>query len=299
LLFLCGDLRPTSGSPPPGDTYVVKDDVLHIYSAIQPAVPKAISQHGEGDPEGFIYGNVIVGRPVPHLEGKEIRCGIVTHHLLASRLIVGYFRGVAQTGRPKRIVLIGPDHAGKGLGAISVSSLSWQTPFGILEADTEAISRLGEKLRLLPDPEAFSNEHSIGVLVPFVKHFFPDARLVPILVKTGAGRETLNALCRALEDMNNGETHFLLSSDFSHGKRPAEASRHDLESARVIVEQAFGSVWSLDDDCRAGLYVLLKLSIGAVPLISAHTNSAEIVGKNLDNCTSYFTVFFATNPRAQ
>lgn len=231
----------------------------------------------------------------PKLRGKQIPYGIVTHHLLASRLIVDYFRGIAQAGHPKRIVLIGPDHARKGLRGISLSSLAWQTPFGILEADQNAIARLQEKLRLQQDPEAFSNEHSIGILVPFVKYFFPDAVLIPILIRPGAGRENLDALCRALAELRDGKTHFVLSSDFSHGKKPAEASRRDLESARVIAERAFGEVWGLDDDCRAGLYVLLKLSAGAIPWISAHTNSAEIVGKDLVDCTSYFTVFFLTD----
>jgi MEMO1 family protein len=231
-------------------------------------------------------------RVTPELHGKFVRCGIVSHHLLASDLIIEYFRSVAQNGCPKRIVLIGPDHARKGLNPISFSSLAWQTPFGILEADAGAVHRLQAKLHCQPDPEAFSNEHSVGALVPFIKYYFPDAQLVPILVRSGAGRESLDALHNALKGMDDGNTHFLLSSDFSHGKNPSEASTLDRESERVIKAQAYGEVWNLDHDCRAGLYVLLKLSAGTDPIIGTHTNSAEITGRPLENCTSYFTVFF-------
>ena len=234
-------------------------------------------------------------RALPELKGRGIPYGIVTHHLLASHLIVQYFRGVAQAGNPKRIVVIGPDHSRKGLEGISLSSLAWQTPFGLLEADRAAITRLEQRLHRQQDPEAFSNEHSLGILVPFIKYFFPNARVVPILVRMGVGKRNLDALYQALAELRGAETHFILSSDFSHGKSPGEAAKQDLDSARVIAGQAFDDVWGLDVDCRTGLYVLLRLSPGAKPWISAHTNSAEIAGKNIDNCTSYFTVFFLSN----
>jgi AmmeMemoRadiSam system protein B len=258
--------------------------LILAFLAAQPLLGQRLSHYSSFSDRPDLYRKAIAqapGRLVPELRGKEIRYGIVTHHLLASRLIVQYFRGLAQTAHPKRIVLLGPDHSRRGLGAISLSGIPWQTPFGTLGADTDAIARLSEKLRLQPDPGAFSNEHSIGVLVPFIKYFFPDARLVPILIRGGAGRETLDSLCRTLAGMNDGETHFLLSSDFSHGKKPAEASLQDLESARVIAGQSFEDVWKLDHDCRAGLYVLLKLSAGAVPWISEHTNPTLTTGPQI------------------
>jgi hypothetical protein len=64
VLFLCGSIRTIPGGFPAGDAYVVKEDVLLLYSAIPPELPQAGSKQGKGNHEGFVYGNVIIGRPM-------------------------------------------------------------------------------------------------------------------------------------------------------------------------------------------------------------------------------------------
>ena len=60
----------------------------------------------------------------------------------------------------------------------------WETPLGNLEIDSECaaavLAAAGDILRADPDAHLF--EHSIEVLTPMVKHFFPGAAIVPVMV---------------------------------------------------------------------------------------------------------------------
>mgnify|MGYP001031049276 CR=1 FL=1 len=66
--LMCSFFLWQGGSPRPvgGNSYVVKEDILHIYKAIQSSVPAPVKKHAQGQPEGLIYGNVVVGRPAPN-----------------------------------------------------------------------------------------------------------------------------------------------------------------------------------------------------------------------------------------
>jgi AmmeMemoRadiSam system protein B len=59
----------------------------------------------------------------------------------------------------------------------------WETPLGPVEVDTRLTERiLGHTNLILDDPYAHEDEHSIEVQMPFVKHLFPEAKVVPITV---------------------------------------------------------------------------------------------------------------------
>jgi len=237
-------------------------------------------------------------KPVRIPTDKPVPFGIVTHHFLASELIVEYFETVSSKQTPKRIVLVGPDHFRQGIQDLSLTDLPWQTPFGVLDTDKKTIGVLAGRLGLGLDPGAFSNEHSIGVLVPFIKYYFPDCKLIPVLIRKGVGKENLEALHRELYKLRDEETHFILSTDFSHGKTSFEADEQDERARNVILRQDHDSVWDLDSDCRVGLHLFLRLSSEATPLIVAHTNSARISEKGSANCTSYFTVLYLADEPA-
>lgn len=59
----------------------------------------------------------------------------------------------------------------------------WETPIGPALVDNRLTERiLGHTNLIVDDPYAHEEEHSIEVQVPFVKHLFPDAKIVPIMV---------------------------------------------------------------------------------------------------------------------
>jgi len=244
--------------------------------------------------------------PLDLAPGETIRAGIVTHHFLASALMVRFFAALQARTSPETAILLGPNHFHHGLANVSFSSLPWETPFGILEVDRSAVDQLKTATDLPEDPEAFTGEHSLGVLVPFVKYYFPHVRVVPILVDINARDGALKALRGALAAwLDNPHVLVLLSMDFSHGSADGIADSRDATAQEAITNLATAKVESLNVDCRKGLWALLAAlrQAGSFKVhISEHTNSARLTGNlRQPDVTSYFTIYFtrreAVSPR--
>jgi AmmeMemoRadiSam system protein B len=229
--------------------------------------------------------------------GQLIRGGIVTHHFLASGLMVRFFAGLRAQTSPETIVLLGPNHFHHGLANISLSSLPWKTPFGVLDADAALVRRIGAAIHLPEDQDAFTGEHSVGVLIPFLKYYFPGSRVVPVLIDANADAGRLGALRDLLsEALKNPKVLVLLSMDFSHDSIASVADCRDQRTERVISAMDARNTEDLHVDCRKGLRVLLESLKAAGPVrvrINEHTNSARLTGRtHLTHVTSYFTIYF-------
>jgi len=229
--------------------------------------------------------------------GQRIRGGIVTHHFLASGLMVRFFSQIASQSSPKTIILLGPNHHHHGLATISFSSLPWKTPFGELPADQRLVRTIAAATGLPEDREAFSGEHSVGVLIPFLKFYFPSSHVVPVLVDLNARGYPLchlrEVLSSALEDP---DTLLLLSMDFSHNSLSSIADVRDSDAQKVISTMDTTKTGALHVDCRKGLWLLLESlkQIGCNSVVfSEHTNSALLTrNPHQPDVTSYFTIFF-------
>lgn len=234
---------------------------------------------------------------------QSIRAGIVTHHFLANQLMVRFFDALSVESSPEIIVLIGPNHFHHGLGNVSLSSLPWKTPFGILETDRAIIQQIKVATNLPEDPEAFTGEHSVGVLVPFLKYYFPHCRVVPILIDVNADENRLTDLRVLLSRyLENPRAVVLLSMDFSHGSTAAVADSRDQQARQVISAMDVRKANDLHVDCHKGLQLFLDLlrHLGPVSVqINEHTNSAQLTGNpNQADVTSYFTIYFVSSPAA-
>jgi len=229
--------------------------------------------------------------------GEDIRAGIVPHHFLASALMVRFFGRLRAEASPETVLLIGPNHFHHGRASISLSSLPWKTPFGMMETDRSVTREIEDATGLPEDPEAFTGEHSVGVLVPLVKYYFPSCRLVPLLIDVNAEEPKLAALRSVLTGfLKNPQVLVLLSMDFSHNSDSRVAEMRDEEAERVISKLDVDKVASLHVDCHKGLWLLLSSlrDLGSVVVqVNEHSNSSHLTGnRKQTNVTSYFTVWF-------
>jgi AmmeMemoRadiSam system protein B len=237
------------------------------------------------------------GIPPNLAPGERILAGIVTHHFLASGLMVRFFATLRAESSPETIVLIGPNHFHHGSANVSVSSLPWKTPFGLLETDGRIVRQLQATTNLPEDPEAFTGEHSVGVLMPFLKYYFPSSRVVPILVDINAREEQLRELRPLLaEFLVNPKLIVILSMDFSHDSIASIADSRDVLAQGAMIGLNADEVKQLNVDCPKGLWLLLAAlrDVGQVKTqVNEHTNSARLTGRlNQPNVTSYFTMYF-------
>ncbi|MGB4520366.1 MAG: AmmeMemoRadiSam system protein B, partial [Candidatus Omnitrophota bacterium] len=129
----------------------------------------------------------------------------------------------------KTVVIIGVSHF-YGFGGISVYPQGkFRTPLGDLEIDSEfAKNLLNQENGIVFDPEAFKNEHSLEVQLPFLQKVLSDFKIVPII--TGdTSLSTYRKLAQLLkqEIATRQDVLVIASCDMYHGYDYQEAQKYD------------------------------------------------------------------------
>ena len=181
---------------------------------------------------------------------------------------------------PARVVLLGPIHDTGREGLFLTNSHSFQTPLGDIPVDQYASEWLRSCNTLFEvDDIPHLHEHSIEVLLPFVKYCFPRASIVPVLM--GRPQEQcISALAHALHSaFKPVMTNTLLVVSFNLAIHPGEAVALDMaeECMRLFREDRREELYEalLDGrivSCGGALFAaLLKsgLTDKARPLIAS------------------------------
>jgi len=90
---------------------------------------------------------------------------------------------MGRSGSIRRVVILGPIHDKRERGLFLSNSYSFHTPLGNIPVDKEMSEELefrGNFFEINDIPHL--GEHSIEILLPFVKYCFPHASIVPILM---------------------------------------------------------------------------------------------------------------------
>jgi len=167
----------------------------------------------------------------------------------------------------ERVILIGPSHRVAFPGLAVSGAAAFETPLGPIHVDSDAVGLLAKSGMAREFEPAHRNEHSLEVQLPFLRHIFPEARIVPILV----GDEDWQGVAKALETLWGGdETALVVSSDLSHYHDYATAQRIDAGTAKSMESLATGEV-DHEQACGATavnalLAVAASRSLGCVTL---------------------------------
>jgi AmmeMemoRadiSam system protein B len=226
---------------------------------------------------------------------RPVQAGIVAHHLFVADLMAEYFMKVAAATNPKKIILLGPNHRGRGTIPIAATLLPWKTPFGTLRPHRATIAQMVSAEVVAINDDAFFMEHSIGALLPFIKRIFPSASIIPLVLLANAPPEACDRLSDWLAQHLDGETLLLASLDFSHYQTAAMAAREDSVTLPILQALAFERARAAYVDSRATLRVLLrtlKLIGAGEGEIVHHTNSGLVSGQLQEPCTSYINMIW-------
>ena len=229
---------------------------------------------------------------------SPVRIGIVSHHLLIRELIAEYFSLLADESDPGTIVIIGPNHRSRGKDEIAASRLTWVTPFGPVLADRSRLAGLLSAEIVRWNEDAFYDEHSIGSLVPFVRAYFPKARIIPLIVRADADSALMIRLAEWLEEHLDATDLVIGSIDFSHGMPSRQASLEDVQSLKILKSVDEARWRKVHADSRKTILLLLHLAqvLGARDFeVVHHTNSGILLGAPRDPCTSYINAIFRTS----
>jgi AmmeMemoRadiSam system protein B len=139
---------------------------------------------------------------------------------------------------PQRIIVLCPNHTGKGRPLAIMSSGTWETPLGQAPIDSSLSEALKKRFPLLTeDADAHRREHAIEVELPFLQVRRPDFTFVPIALGTGQF-ETLEKLGEAVAEVVQAQGERILiaaSSDMNHYENDAVTRVKDHKAIEQIL----------------------------------------------------------------
>lgn len=224
----------------------------------------------------------------------DIKGIIVNHHLLAPGFIAEAIQAIA-TDKPITIILVSPNHFSRGNGAITLTTDSWDTPYGVLESNKELAEKLITSNLVTLDDVPFDKEHGISNIVGFIKKALPNAKIIPIILRDVARDEDVDALSNGISKIP--EPILIIGSlDFSHYLPSNAADLHDAKSLAVIDNFDYQSINSVEIDSKPTLRLILKYLEAKLATqfhLLQNSNSAKLTGNDtLQETTSYITGYF-------
>lgn len=244
-----------------------------------------------------------IGKVAAFEPSNERLSGItVPHHLLADRLVALGFRA-ASAFRYRRIVVVTPDHFRRAEKLFATSARGYGTEFGPVMADKVAVARLLANDGLIEESCLFGREHGLQALLPFIRHYFPEAKVVPVAMSIRSKRDDWDRLAAALEPLLDAETLVVESTDFSHYLPQPVARRFDQQTLNVLASGDLDLIAGLRQpdhaDSVGALYLQTKLQkerFGAGPLVIANESSNAFSAAEMAKTTSYSVVLFGRFP---
>ncbi len=220
---------------------------------------------------------------------------LVNHHLLAARYIRDTLAPLASTS-VRRVILVSPNHFFAGRGWVGSIDWDFSTPFGTVRTDQAAVAALKPAGVVVGQADVFHHEHGIYNILPYIKLFFPNAMVVPVILKDGTPPQLIERVRRIL-DRDLGPGILVIGSfDFSHYQTSAVADQQDANSLIVLNHFQHPTVTQASVDSHEGLLLTMELvtDSGARGFrLVHHSNSGKLTGNlNSHQTTSYITGWF-------
>ncbi len=254
-----------------------------------------------GDPEPF-RAAIDDARP-PALARPFPVTGItVPHHLLAADLIARGFWAAAGN-RYDRIVILSPDHFSRSRTAFATTARDFDTVFGRIGTDADAVRALLGAGDLFGESDLFDREHGVGALLPFVKRLFPEARIVPVAVSLKAGPAEWGRAATLVQAIVTPSTLVVQSTDYSHYLPLAQSLARDQETLNVIAADDIEAVTRLVSsdhmDSRAAqlIHMRLQRAAGSRATVIGSRSSIEYV-PHASRLTSYIVSVYSPDVAA-
>jgi AmmeMemoRadiSam system protein B len=164
---------------------------------------------------------------------------------------------------PQKVIILGPNHQGRGHAAAVYSHGAWETPLGRVEIASSLAERLLAECPVAADDyTAHLDEHSLEVQVPFLQFLAPGLQIVPFCI----GHLPLDVLL----DLGDGLARLISNCD----EPPLVVASTDMthyesgEIARQKDALALDRVLALDPEGLYGVVRENKISMcGVLPTV--------------------------------
>lgn len=232
------------------------------------------------------------GRAQPSGDALEKPVGLIVPHagyMYSGPVAAAGFAELGDQGRPDSVLVLGANHTGIGRPTSLSRAGVWRTPLGDAPVDTALADRLlGGPIELAQD--AFAQEHSVEVELPFLQSIFgPEIPFVPLAIMLQPLDRLVEAGERIAETVRGEGIAIVVSSDFTHYEPQSVAERIDrVAIERILCVDVSGFYESLVKD---------RLSICGGAAIVVLLAAARRLGLTCTRLVAYQTSGDATGDR--
>lgn len=185
---------------------------------------------------------------------------VLPHHNLVQNVRQSFLKNISHS-RPitKTIILIGPDHFSPFQTSFSYSNLDWNLSNGIVSFDKNLFSKISFPISLRNG--VIRNDHAIYNVLPDIKTYWPNTKIIPILIGQKVPLSNLDSLITQLSFVCGFDCLLVTSVDFSHYLPATMAETHDAFTIRTLNNLDISNIKNVEVDSPQSLYILEKFSV--------------------------------------
>lgn len=225
-----------------------------------------------------------------------VMAGIVPHYSLVPDRIDEFWATLAEQADPALIILIGPDHDNSGSAPISTTASTRIISSQIHSPYVEALIAGGYATL---DDDEFIDEHAIQLHIPSISRSLPEARIVPLVVRSDTPVEHMQELADELRKQVAVDTAVVASVDFSHYENIHDAAAFDLETLAAIQEYDYETMAAFGPEHIDSEQAVVFASQFACPshecdwALLYSGSSADLPGGNPETTTTFCSLLTA------
>ena len=233
-------------------------------------------------------------------------------YVFSGQVAASAYNQISPDAEYDNIFIIAPSHKVRITGASIYNVGNYETPLGKVKVNRSLADKLIDKYDFFRfEKQAHSQEHSLEVQLPFLQHHLKkDFQIIPIV--TGPQKSAMTEkMAKALKPYFTEENLFIISSDFSHYPKYADATTVDKATADAIVlnsprqflqtihANSQKNISNLSTSCcgRAGILSLLYLTSGEndYNIEKIHYMNSGDLGNRKDRVVGYWAIGFYKN----
>lgn len=228
--------------------------------------------------------------------GPRSLVGLVSPHagyMYSGPVAAHGFFCMAQDGKPKSVIIIGPNHTGFGSGVAIMTHGKWKTPLGTVEIDKQLAESIKNNSEIIDvDETAHRYEHSLEVQIPFLQHLFGEEfTIVPICMMLQDLR-TSREVGEAIGEASVGKDVVIIAStDFTH----YESQRSAVTKDHAAIEK----ILAMDSNGLIQIVEEKSISMCGYGPVSAMLEAAKKLGAKKAELLKYATSGDTAGPMAE
>ena len=168
---------------------------------------------------------------------------MIPHHDIAIANQNSYYAALSKIMAPSVMVIISPDHFERAQKIISFpKDTVFQGVEGPLTVDYELISKIASDSRISDNvslqDDIWYEEHGIFSHTPFIRHYFPETKIVPVVLKMLSDDdefEQFKKLGQVLAELLPQDSLVVASVDCSHYQIPSVTAFHDYVIVNTLM----------------------------------------------------------------